>query len=442
MFSEALWLSFCGTDATSAVHFYWELFVDLSLVAGSWFLSQVFVRSPSVTTGVDGGVVEFSLLYFSLINGWFLYAHHYASRFREASRLHWLLVWMFILALVNAVTHASFETYRQFSLGMIYVRLSVFLMLSRVACYVDRAQPISALLAVFIGDAILCYALSAASDVESAAILWGFVAITELHVDLFLAVGLRGALQVPYRLDATMDRFYAVILAPMGAVAVNSFCKTATNDESLYAFSSMVLMTLFGMLYFAFKEPVASSMGRRSHFEKASMLILLKILGLFLWTICACLIAEPDIHRHSYLTDLTGWMVGAALIGFLNLRLLAGRRHDSVEAIWIVLSIAPCLLIHFLQDCSPSVFLSICVIFVSILNLLESWYNFGAAERLAEATTTTTGTTATTAAITITDATSGNTTATSTVNISHAATSASTERDPLILLGLNDLYTV
>ncbi|KAG7342918.1 hypothetical protein IV203_020863 [Nitzschia inconspicua] len=368
---EQFWLLFCGNDVMQTTNLYWEFFVDATLVAGSYFMPRVLRKSSN-----PEGVVEFSLLYFSLINGWFLYAHQYASRFREVSRLHWLLVWLFILSMLYGVTHASFETYRSFSEAMIFMRFSIFLMLSRVACYVDRAQPISALLAVFIGDAILCFALSAASDVESAAILWGFVAITELHVDLFLAVGLRGPLQIPYRLENVIDRFYAVLLAPIGAILIDAFCHTKTNEEWLYIFSSLVLMTLFGMLFMAFKNDVVNHMRLRSHFEKASLLILLKLLGYTLWTIGACLLDEPNLHRQSFVTNVMGYMVGAALFCFLNLRSLAGRRHNVVEGIWFAFSVAPFLLPHFIKDSTPLVFLSIHVILVSILNMIETWHNF------------------------------------------------------------------
>jgi hypothetical protein len=285
-------------------------------------------------------------------------------------------MWLFILSMLYGVTHASFETYRSFSQAMIFMRVSVFLMLSRVACYVDLAQPISALLAVFIGDAILCFALSAASDVESAAILWGFVAMTEFHVDLFLAVGLRGPLQIPYRLENVMDRFYAVLLAPIGAIVISAFSNTISNEQCLYTFSSLVLMILFGMLFLALKEDVVNRMRQRSHFEKASLLMLLKLLGYTLWMVGACLLDEPTPLTQSFTTNLTGWMVGSAIVCFLNLRSLAGRRHNVVESIWIIFSVAPFLLSHFIQDSTPLVLLSIYVILVSILNMIETWHNF------------------------------------------------------------------
>jgi hypothetical protein len=435
MLSERLWLFVCGTDANSIVTFNWEFFVDLSLVAGSYFLPQkVFLHSPTVTRGA----IEFSLVYFSLINGWFLYAHHYASRFQEASRLHWLLVWLFIIATVYSVNHASLDTYLEFSLGMIYMRLTVFLLLARVACYIDRAQPISALLAVFIGDAIICYALSAASDVQSAAILWGFVAVTELHVDLFLAVGLRGPLQVPFHLESTLERFYSVILAPVGAVGMNSLSRTKTKEEIVFAVLSITLMTLLGMLYCAFKGPATIYMRRRSHFEKASLLILLKLLGLFLWVAGACLMIEPDIDKKSDMTDLMGWMVGASLLCFLNLRIVAGRRHDIVEAIWVIFAFAPFILIRVVRDCSPLLLLSVYVTFVSILYMTEGWYNIGALET---SVTTTSRLPTGGGPVIVADSSSGNTTSiSSVVAVTPPSTSGSTEQEPLIPIRTVDLH--
>ena len=526
--AQKFWIHFCGTDHNSASLQYSNLAIDICLMIGAGGiyaeggLPQVFFSNSGDYTVNDEhllaphssssssssppsyhtkDLVEFSLLYFSLINGWFLYIHHYSARFTEVSRYSWLLSWMFIISMFYAVTHASMTdiyyvtgdhvdindrygdhplhrsnhnnksinedtndhhiwtsikhlltanlngtisdntqykkkkvtnstshimtmvfdqtggsghhsshlaqaaattktfmyNYRHFSIAMIYMRLAVFLLLARVAWYVDRAQPLAALLAVFIGDAILCFALSAASDIDSATILWTFVAATELNLDFFLAVGLRGPIQIPCRIGHTMRRVYPLILAPLGGITVQTFLllsKASSSTQILFGFASMILLMTFGMLFYSLHEGILDIMGTadRSEVKKAALVVVLKLLGYTIWLSGACLLVlleeEKEDQSSSGPTILMCRCIGATLICFLLLRRIADRPRDWVEFLWCVMVTLPWTLIFWLRkindgkDTTPMMALSTIVVIVSILNVAQSLDVMGVSDRL------------------------------------------------------------
>jgi hypothetical protein len=283
--------------------------------------------------------------------------------------------------------------YRHFSIAMIYMRLAVFMLLARVACYVDRAQPFAALLAVFIGDAILCFSLSAASDFDSATILWTFVAITELNVDFFLAVGLRGPIQIPYRVDVTMQRVYALILAPMGGIVIQMFLKTSSTRNSskpqqhmipslplqtLFGFASLILLMMFGMIFSALHEGVLESMdlAGRSEVQKALLIVLLKVLGYTIWLAGACAIMLLEMYDGQSPSRLTAVMcnsVGATLICFIVLRRFSNRPINWIEVLWWIMTFAPWTLLYCIHDKEPISAIFGLVVIVSILNIAQAW---------------------------------------------------------------------
>jgi hypothetical protein len=364
---EQCWLHLCGTESSEAVTLYWELFVDFALIAAAGILPDVLKKEQR------DGFVEFSVLYFSIINGWFLYAHHFASRFKEVSRFHCLLIWIFFSGMIFGIL--SYDDYQRFSFAMIVQRLAFFIMLARVACYVDRAAPLCAFLGFFVADSMLCYAL-AGVDSQVAVYLWGFAAMLELHIDLFLAIALNDSIQVPYRLDKTMDRFWAIVLAPVGAMMVALFTQSRNGNNILFLFSSITLMILFGLLYFGLKEAVCSNMTEQSSVHRALLLMLLKILGLALWAVGGCLLvlvdADADGDEVPYLMNILGWSLEWTLVLFLLLGCFSGRiREWYLLACWltiIVLGLVP-------RKMSPMAFLSMYVLMVSILTLLESFNN-------------------------------------------------------------------
>ena len=63
---------------------YWELFLDLLLVAGASALADQLKE--------DERVGHFALYYLVVVNGWNLYTHHITTRFEDASLAHAMLL--------------------------------------------------------------------------------------------------------------------------------------------------------------------------------------------------------------------------------------------------------------------------------------------------------------------------------------------------------------
>jgi hypothetical protein len=351
---EECWLHLCGASDISEI--YWELFVDIILVAAA---ASIPYKSA--------GFVEYAIIYLSIVNGWFLYVHHFASRFQEKSRSHSVLLWVFILGMVWGVR--SIGDFQQFSLAMVVLRVAMFVLILRMACAVPRATACCALLAFFTSDSTLCYSL-ALSDRDAAPFLWGFCAVMELLVDFFLAVALSEQLQMPYSLQHTMDHFWAVFLAPLGALAIKLF----QGEVTLMHLMAPMLLLSFGLLYYGLKEAAYEKAMEQSRIFRACLFIVLKLLGLSIWSVGACLMSLVGDETADLEADL-GWSVGGALIWFLILRLFAGRPHDSQEILWVL----ACCSIALLSVCSvykstpTAVILSMYVVLVSILNIAESW---------------------------------------------------------------------
>jgi hypothetical protein len=162
----------------------------------------------------------------------------------------------------------------------------------------------------------------------------------------------------------------------LGAIAVAAFTRNDNNDKYsiLFMASSVLLLTLFGLLYYGLKEAAYSNAMEQSHVYRALLLMLLKLLGLALWTVGGCLsLFLLDNADNTYISNILGWSVGGSLILFLMLRVFAGRPHDWLEVLWILATWATYLFARILPPTSPMVQLSAYVVLVASLNILESW---------------------------------------------------------------------
>jgi hypothetical protein len=391
MVLEACWLHLCGVNAVeSTTSCYGELFVDLALVAAASVLFRAMLHNPSIQ-----GFLEFSLLYFSILNGWYLYAHHLASRFPETSHIHWLPVGIFLCALCLGINYASYDHAREFSQSMMVLRMAAFFMMARVASQITRAGPMCALLGFLTSDAILCFAI-AASDEMMAPYLWCFAAMIELVSDLVLTVGLSGSLVISHNIQATMDRAWVLVLAPLGAtilwVATNTQCcsSSRTMGDPLLLVASLILQLLFCLLYFDLQTAACSHVASQSQLHQAVLLILTKLLGWALWTAGACLLVlltsgssstTTPVVTTPFIHVLLGWSVGGSLILFLGLRLFGGRPHDRLETVWAFSCWTPFIIVSLVPPSRPLVAICIYLILLSLLNILEAWSNLGLSSR-------------------------------------------------------------
>ena len=396
------WIYFCGIDETeTATKCNWELYIDLLLIALALSINNVMIEvsaTPAIIVTESGsstpgdslsilhGFLEFSILYFSIINSWYLYSHHYTSRFclsrgggdATTSKIQSLLTACFIIGMTlsalmcdysnisssyhrssntNDPTHKissnEYKSVQLFSLSMIVQRIAVFIMIARVAIYIPLVSPVCAFLGFFIGDSILCYTLSAA-DISAAPFLWTFVIVMELHIDFFLLVlnnngrehvndenGERitrhrsnnqqqySRASLSYNLKSTMDRVWIIMLAPFGALIVTITTNPDCTNDKLLICSSITLMLLFALLYYdlqhtAYEEVVS----RGSELCRVLLLTLIKFLGWGIWTVGSCLVSilVRDGHNRHHLdqNDTAGMPPPILYDSIVGIHLLLG----------------------------------------------------------------------------------------------------------------------
>jgi hypothetical protein len=325
-------------------YYYWvQLPMDLVLVAAAALIPQGVYNHHHQDLSLKGFLVPFSLLYFNILHGWYLYVHHYASRITETSRIQSLLVGCWMVGMVTSVYHAAASTTtttststgsspeQLFSTSMIIQRVSIFCMMARVAVYLPRASMFCALLGFFVGDSILCFTFAASAHPIIASYLWGITTVMELGLDFFLLVltlvvgrgngggsssgttttrdrGVPPASSsssssspyISYNLQWTMDRLWILIVAPMGGIIMtvashmtdDFYNNSNHNNNSLLSCSAVLLPSLFALLYLNLQPAVVDHMNRptASEWGKAMLLTLIKLLGWALWTTGACLL--------------------------------------------------------------------------------------------------------------------------------------------------------
>lgn len=360
--ADRSWLHFCGGSLDGDVDnpikiFYGELFSDAALVIAPATMAPLLLKQR--------GFVEFALIYFSLVNGWFLYVHHFKARFQEQSRIHSILQWIFIVSLVGGVRSCwdlvqpsdmtegdRTALYQKFSVFMGLLRLALFLMFLRVAVHVWQAASLCILIIFFLANSFLCFVLATVSDIHSIVILWTISAMIETMMDLVVTICLRRRSQIPVAVPFIFDQFWAVVLAPLGSVCVTSSLDNFTTNHNhnttfdrCFHGSAVLLMALFGLLYYNLKSGVTHRLSNCHRCLQTMALFHMKLVGLSLWTVGAniCIVIKllasietspRDVRHHS---DLLALSVMFALVLFFVWKSCNGQPYDCGEIMWIFL---------------------------------------------------------------------------------------------------------
>jgi low temperature requirement protein LtrA len=95
---------------------YWELFLDLLLVAAVSCLADQYKE--------DEHFGEFVQFYLILVNGWALYTLHITSRFEDASLAHSMLLLVFFVGFGYSSVNVGLEHASAFAAGALLQRVS------------------------------------------------------------------------------------------------------------------------------------------------------------------------------------------------------------------------------------------------------------------------------------------------------------------------------
>lgn len=200
LFSTATLRQDWHMEATAVNPGYWELFVDLLLVAAASAMADTFKEDQSWY-----GMYEFLLIYMAIINGWLLYTHHYTSRFHEGSLGHTLVLFFYLLGMAVTIVNASYETAAAFSTGVIVQRAAWLVMLVPVASQIPRAKNFVVSLG---GTTVLSLVphLVVACHSQWAVYMWTVAFVLDTLSEVILVVSLPGTKLVPINIEHSKDR--------------------------------------------------------------------------------------------------------------------------------------------------------------------------------------------------------------------------------------------
>jgi low temperature requirement protein LtrA len=113
---------------------YWELFLDLLLVAAASAIADDLREDPTMAN-----FAEFIVVYGIVINCWVMYVCHITTRFEDGTLLHTLNLFVFLVGFAYCVVNADYDTASQFSLGAIVSRVALLIMVVNIYAFMHSS---------------------------------------------------------------------------------------------------------------------------------------------------------------------------------------------------------------------------------------------------------------------------------------------------------------
>jgi low temperature requirement protein LtrA len=332
---------------------YWELFLDLLLVAAASSITDQW--KDNLTTV---GFGEFVVFYMIILNGWLLYTHHITARFQDNSLAHSMVLFFYCIGFGICIVNTGYDYVESFCWGAVLQRASVLIMLVSIYLAIPRARYMVTVLGIFTMTTMILLASVAiwghnVNIQESPffiTIFW-IAANLEFWGEVLLVNLLAGRLMVPINIDQTKERLGAMELVMLGE-SVYSVCMiyrellTQGDVDDLdtprwglqpYYFVmgySFLLIFMFLLLYFHMQPSPGDHAFRRSRFHGTAVLLLHKILGIAYLSVGTSikLVVESAVLDETLVPTadlLMGYGVGASILILFGMRWLhyAGRTH-------------------------------------------------------------------------------------------------------------------
>lgn len=389
-----------GDDAVSPG--YWELFVDLLLVAAASAMADVLLEDQSWH-----GFYEFLLLYMAMINGWLLYTHHYTSRFRESSLTHTLVLFFYLLGMAITIVNASYATAAAFSMGVILQRATWICMMVPIGWTLPRAKDFCLVICSTQCLYLLPHLVTAVHPAW-ARTTWTVAFVLDLLMVPTVALCLPVAKLIPINIEHTKDRLGVLVLIMLGETVISStmtYREYATERDvgeswRYYVVLGLAFLLIFmlTLLYFHVQPEPRDHALRLSKWLGTLLMLLNLIMGMTLLTLGVSIklvvhaVAEDeDLSTFSQL--LLTRAVGSALVLLLLSRLchFGGRIPRATDPPhvkrlmrrWWVLFAAVSVTPFYLPNLSQPIW-SLASISGLLLSwvLLESWFSHTLEEHL------------------------------------------------------------
>jgi low temperature requirement protein LtrA len=152
LFGSPVLLQDWDSEAEEGAAHYFELFLDLLLVASASSVADQFKQ--------DENFGEFCVFYFIMVNGWMLYTHHITTRFEDTSLAHSMLLFYYFIGFGYSIVNVGFKDVHAFAAGAILQRASILIMLANIATCLPRARYFCKVLAALtvVATVGLCFA--------------------------------------------------------------------------------------------------------------------------------------------------------------------------------------------------------------------------------------------------------------------------------------------
>lgn len=260
---------------------YWELFLDLLMVAAASAIAEGFQEDE------QHGIGNFILFYFLIVNGWMLYTHHVTTRFEDSSFLHSVILFVYVLGFAVCITNANVETIQALAIGALLQRVSILVIYGIIHQQLPRARDFAAMFLRYLAVSTVFLMLSAIF--ESVAFMWVATLIETFHEFwMMLCSGLRRDQYVPINIEHSKDRLGILLLIMLGETVISSTIEfrrlTQANDiedfTSYYMvlFWALILVFFYNQLYFCMNPPIAIHAFRRSKLRGSALLFVHKLM--------------------------------------------------------------------------------------------------------------------------------------------------------------------
>jgi low temperature requirement protein LtrA len=314
---------------------YWELFLDLLMVAAASAVADGLKEDPTLR-----GLNNFVIVYFLFVNGWMLYTH-LTTRFEDGTFLHSMFLFVFILGNAICIVNASLESSASaLAFGALLQRIAILLMLFSIHLCIPRARVFCKKLGtVTLLEAIVLTLATCVGHDQQALTYFLFSAAIciELSSEFFLSYTMKREELVPLNIEHFKDRLGILLLVMLGETVIS----TTIEDRRLAGaeeiqeyreyywvlFWALVLVFFYTLLYFAMSPPPAFHALRRSRLHGSTLMLFHKCMcGSVLAVGAAVKLTIEAVIGEEELSDfavvLWSVSVGCSLLFLFGMRLL------------------------------------------------------------------------------------------------------------------------
>eukprot|EP00527_Entomoneis_sp_CCMP2396_P005541 CAMPEP_0198144874 /NCGR_PEP_ID=MMETSP1443-20131203/19115_1 /TAXON_ID=186043 /ORGANISM="Entomoneis sp., Strain CCMP2396" /LENGTH=440 /DNA_ID=CAMNT_0043808357 /DNA_START=44 /DNA_END=1366 /DNA_ORIENTATION=+ len=322
-------------DAEEGAAKYWELFLDLLMVAAASAVADGLKENPTWN-----GFNDFLILYFLFVNGWMLYTH-VTTRFEDGTFLHAMVLFVFILGNAICIVNANLKTSASaLAFGALLQRIAILLMLFSIHLCIPRARTFCEKFGtlVLLEAIVLTLVTCIGNDHQASThfLFWVGICI-ELSSEFSLSFSMTREELVPINIEHTKDRLGILLLVMLGETVISTTIeyRRLTEAEEIHEyrgyywvlFWALVLVFFYTLLFFAMSPPPAFHALRRGKMHGSALMFFHKCMcGSVLavgaavkLTIEAVIVGE---ELGDFAVGLWSVSVGCSLIFLFGMRLL------------------------------------------------------------------------------------------------------------------------